>query len=713
MRAFRYYLGTAAVLCIAATAWADPIITLNPDQACYDPGDTVTVTIDLTGSGFPDIVGGQFFLEFDTTNLSYGSASAGSPWTVEVYENVSGNQIDYAVGIVDGGTGATSGTMATLTFTAGAQICSAADLVTFRTGANPPTRLGDVNDLEYSVSQANLTQTDLSAISIDNTDPVLGGVPLDITLECDDALPPSAPSRAWGMWANSGGVADAIRTFDTALGVGDTLKVDMDTGFIGTGTVGFGLRNTPGANRFELLFVGGNTNYTVIDSTGSHDAGLGFTDEGLHVEFTLTAADTYSVTIYRLSDNASVTMSGTLSSSGAIDRFRAFNADAGSGSTNDAYFNNLSIGSAAFDYAADPAYDDGWDNGDDGGAGLGAWALGGSGAHGHFVGSSTGNGDGDDNSDGDIDGVTGGDNCSVTVSFSENTVAGSCAQESVITRTWTAEDACGNTTSQSQIITIVDTTDPSATAPTAVTVECIGDVPAAAATYAEFTGQGGTASDNCTAGADLTITYVDGALTGGACGGTITRTYTVADECGNSVDVDQTITVDDTIDPSATAPTAVTVECIGDVPAAAATYAEFTGQGGTASDNCTAGADLTITYVDGALTGGACGGTITRTYTVADECGNSVDVDQTITVDDTIDPSATAPTAVTVECIGDVPAAAATYAEFTGQGRYGLGQLHSRCGSDDHVCGWCVDRRCVRWHDHAYVHGGRRVRQLG
>jgi len=377
MRGLSYCIGVVVILCIAAVAWADPIVTLNPDQTCYEPGETVAVTIDLTGSGFPNIVGGQFFLEFTSANLTYVSAAPGSPWTIEVYEYVTSNQINYAVGIPDGGTGATSGTMATLTFTAGAQICDTASLVSFRSGANPPTRLGDVNDVEYSVPKANLTLNALGAITIDNT-------------------------------------------------------------------------------------------------------------------------------------------------------------------------------------------------------------------------------------------------------------------------------------------------PPTATAPTNVTVECVGDVPTAATTYAEFTALGGTASDNCSAGADLTITHVDGALSGGECGGTITRTYTVTDECGNDFDVDQTITVDDTIDPVATAPTNVTVECVGDVPTAATTYAEFTALGGTASDNCSAGADLTITHVDGALSGGECGGTITRTYTVTDECGNDFDVDQTITVDDTTAPSvADCPTNISVNadaglCTADVSWSAPT-----------------------------------------------------
>ncbi|MDZ7633739.1 MAG: hypothetical protein U5L72_04625 [Bacteroidales bacterium] len=54
--------------------------------------------------------------------------------------------------------------------------------------------------------------------------------------------------------------------------------------------------------------------------------------------------------------------------------------------------------------------------------------------------------------------------------------------------------------------------------------------------------------------------------------------------------------------------------------------------------------------------GSSCPEVITRTYSVSDACGNTINVTQTITVDDTTSPTASNPAAVTVECIGDVPA---------------------------------------------------------
>lgn len=52
------------------------------------------------------------------------------------------------------------------------------------------------------------------------------------------------------------------------------------------------------------------------------------------------------------------------------------------------------------------------------------------------------------------------DNCDPTpwVNFDDSIVVGPCPRKSVITRTWTATDACGNTVSRDQIITVLDDT---------------------------------------------------------------------------------------------------------------------------------------------------------------------------------------------------------------------------------------------------------------
>ncbi len=203
---------------------------------------------------------------------------------------------------------------------------------------------------------------------------------------------------------------------------------------------------------------------------------------------------------------------------------------------------------------------------------------------------------------------------------------GSCPE--IITRTYRVTDGCSNFIDVQQIITVNDTQNPVFAAPPAnVTIQCSGDVP-------PMTDLGWT--DNCD-GSGI-VTGTDGAIVGGNCGGTITRTWTFTDACGNNSTVNQTITINDTQNPVLAAPPAnITVECVGDVPA-------MTNLGWT--DNCDGSGSIAGT--DGALAGGNCGGTITRTWTYTDACGNNATVTQTITVDDTTPPTASNPTTVNV-----------------------------------------------------------------
>ncbi|MFN5774351.1 hypothetical protein, partial [Flavobacterium sp.] len=71
--------------------------------------------------------------------------------------------------------------------------------------------------------------------------------------------------------------------------------------------------------------------------------------------------------------------------------------------------------------------------------------------------------------------LTATDNCSAAdVTFNEVTTASSCPGAYTLTRTWTATDACGNTTTHVQTVTVQDTTNPTfvETLPADVTAEC-------------------------------------------------------------------------------------------------------------------------------------------------------------------------------------------------------------------------------------------------
>jgi len=210
--------------------------------------------------------------------------------------------------------------------------------------------------------------------------------------------------------------------------------------------------------------------------------------------------------------------------------------------------------------------------------------------------------------------VSATDNCNgASVSMTETTTAGNCAGNYTITRTWTAVDGCGNSSSASQVITVSDNSAPSfSNVPANTTVSC-GNVPASVAP---------TATDNCSGVASVTFSESTAA---GNCAGnyTITRTWTATDGCGNSSSASQTITVIDNQAPVFSNVPANTTAACSNIPTSVAP---------TATDNCS-GATVSFSEVKSAVD---CSGnyTITRTWTAVDGCGNSSSASQVITVNE-------------------------------------------------------------------------------
>ena len=232
--------------------------------------------------------------------------------------------------------------------------------------------------------------------------------------------------------------------------------------------------------------------------------------------------------------------------------------------------------------------------------------------------------------------TTASDNCdpAPVVNFEDVTTSGPCPLAYVITRTWTATDACGNATNCIQIITVDDTTPPVITCPANVTIEC---------DESSDPGSTGTATavDNCDD--DPVINFSD-ATSPGACPNelTISRTWTATDACGNSSTCVQTIVVDDSTPPVITCPANTTVECTESTDPAETGFA-------TASDNCTTAPIVDFSDV---TTAGACPQeyTITRTWSATDNCGNVSTCNQIITVDDSTPPVISCPADVTIAC---------------------------------------------------------------
>jgi hypothetical protein len=275
--------------------------------------------------------------------------------------------------------------------------------------------------------------------------------------------------------------------------------------------------------------------------------------------------------------------------------------------------------------------------------------------------------------------LTATDNCDApVVTYVEVRTNGNCPSNYILTRTWTAVDACGNASSKTQVITVQDTQAPVlSAAPVNVTVEC--DAVPTAATL--------SATDNCDT---PTVTYNEARTNGNSPSNyTLTRTWTATDACGNASSKTQVITVRDTKKPVlSTAPVNVTVECNA-VPAAATL---------TATDNCDA--TPVVTYNE-SRTNGNCPSnyTLTRTWTATDASGNACSKTQTITVQDTQKPIlSAAPANVTVAC-NAVPAAATltatdncdaptvTYAEVRTNGSSPFNYTLTRTWTATDACG--------------------------
>ncbi|TAL06076.1 MAG: HYR domain-containing protein [Verrucomicrobia bacterium] len=212
----------------------------------------------------------------------------------------------------------------------------------------------------------------------------------------------------------------------------------------------------------------------------------------------------------------------------------------------------------------------------------------------------------------------GGTNTISIVSTVTNTVG--CNYNLV--RTWRATDACGNSATCSQTISVVDTTAPVITCSSNKTVEC-GSV----WTFDAPTVTGGSVSSLTT-------------VTNAACGNTFiaTRTYAATDACGNLAQCSQTVTVVDTTPPVITCATNKTVLF----------NVAWTFDAPTATDACGTNSISMVSTV----TNSGCGAnlTTTRTWRATDACGNSSDCSQTVTVVDTRTPSLNCVANKSVEC---------------------------------------------------------------
>jgi len=180
---------------------------------------------------------------------------------------------------------------------------------------------------------------------------------------------------------------------------------------------------------------------------------------------------------------------------------------------------------------------------------------------------------------------------------------GHCGNTFTATRTWQAADGCGNLSFCSQTVRIVDTTPP--------TPFCAGNKTVEFGPAWNFDAP--TGLDDC-GGTSVTVSIVSTTTNAGPCGPafTATRVWELVDACTNKISCTQVVTVRDTTPPVFSVMPDLNVNCFGDW--------SF----GQPAATDASGTNLTITEI-GTFTNGVCGAgyTVTRSWQVLDQCGNS------------------------------------------------------------------------------------------
>lgn len=217
-----------------------------------------------------------------------------------------------------------------------------------------------------------------------------------------------------------------------------------------------------------------------------------------------------------------------------------------------------------------------------------------------------------------------------SIEFSESIDDSACPVR--ITRTWTASDDCGNTSTHVQVITIIDEDAPVfAEFPYVVQVSC--------ESIDDYTVE---VSDNCS---EVNLTYSD-QLQSGGCYGYLVRTWIAMDACGNTSTAEQMIQITDFIAPEILGVgDNMSVSC-DDVPMIPEVIAV---------DNC---GEASLSFEESIIPGDCPANyTIVWTWTAIDYCENTSVAVQTIEVSDNEGPEFIAlGEDLVLECGSEIPA---------------------------------------------------------
>jgi len=229
-------------------------------------------------------------------------------------------------------------------------------------------------------------------------------------------------------------------------------------------------------------------------------------------------------------------------------------------------------------------------------------------------------------------GVSAIDNCDLSVSAACVPPSGSLFPLGTNTVSCVAADSTGNSNGCSFVVTVVDTTPPTITCPTNLTLECTGTN----GPQALFTA---TATDACDTNVSANCAPPPGSVF--ALGNTLVVCSAV-DATGNSNGCSFVVTVVDTTPPTMTCPTNLTPECTG----ANGAQALFTATAIDAGDpnvsaNCAPPSGSVFTL-----------GSTPVVCSAVDATGNSNGCSFVVTVMDTTPPAITCPADLTLECAG-------------------------------------------------------------
>ena len=198
-------------------------------------------------------------------------------------------------------------------------------------------------------------------------------------------------------------------------------------------------------------------------------------------------------------------------------------------------------------------------------------------------------------------------------------------------RTYEASDACGNTVSAQQIITVTDNTPPVLrfVHPDLVQYKNGDTIIFECNNFFDLEPTV-TATDACDT--DVDITFIDLPAPADDCvaAGYLVELFcewTATDDCGNTATLEAIVRLRDTTDPVFDCPDDINIAPGQAVPAAAVP---------PVTDNCTDNLNTTFEEVRVDDTDG-CGYTLTRTWVAFDECGNSATCSQVLTVQEICD----------------------------------------------------------------------------